>query len=771
MIADELQKGLAYLQAGNLAGAEAAYKTVLHSHPNYPEALLMLGVVEHRRGRLDSAFFLIDSALAVAPNYAEALYYRGIVLGALNRQLEALGYFDQALAIRPDFADALNDRGNALIALNRQLEALTCYDRALAIKPKYTEALYNRGYVLSALGHQQDALASYDQALSVNPDFAEALHNRANSLIALNRTQEALTNYDRALAIKPDYAEALYNRGNALFTLKRPQEALASYDRALAVKPNYAEVLNSRGDVLRSIEAWQQALESYERALAILPNYADALTGRGRVLRAMNRWQESLQSYTQALAVKPDHAEARFGQCMAELPVLYTDEPEIAVRRAAYKQRLGKLCEDVDRGAVLGDLAAAVGTSQPFLLAYQGRNDRELQAQYGALVCQIMAERYSPATLALPPGPNDPVRLGIVSGHFCGHSVWKIPIKGWLSQLDRRRFRVIGYFTGNRSDAATNEAIGMCDRFVQGPRSLESWRQMILSDAPHVLLYPEIGMDPQSAALAALRLAAVQCISLGHPDTTGMPTVDYFLSSDLMEPSDGQDHYTEKLIRLPNLSIYYEPVVTETVSLTRTDVGLRPTSTVFWCGQSLYKYLPQFDQVFARIAKESGDCQFVFIQYPRGTQVTALFKRRLEQAFAAVELLADNYCTWLPQLNQHQFVAAIGLCDIVLDSIGWSGHNSTLEGLAHDLPIVTMPGPLMRGRHTTAILKMMGVTDTIAETIDNYVSTAVRLARDAPWRSAVKEKIAASKHRVYRDKACITALEEFLDRVARQSGG
>jgi len=66
-----------------------------------------------------------------------------------------------------------------------------------------------------------------------------------------------------------------------------------------------------------------------------------------------------------------------------------------------------------------------------------------------------------------------------------------------------------------------------------------------------------------------------------------------------------------------------------------------------------------------------------------------------------------------------------------------------------------------------AILRMMGVTETIAETIDDYVSIAVRLARDVPWRMSVKAKISASKHRIYFDRACISALEQFLDQVMR----
>jgi len=45
----------------------------------------------------------------------------------------------------------------------------------------------------------------------------------------------------------------------------------------------------------------------------------------------------------------------------------------------------------------------------------------------------------------------------------------------------------------------------------------------------------------------------------------------------------------------------------------------------------------------------------------------------------------------------------------------------------------------------------------------------VRLARDAPWRAALRATIADHKHRAYRDRACIAALEDFLDGAARAS--
>ena len=142
--------------------------------------------------------------------------------------------------------------------------------------------------------------------------------------------------------------------------------------------------------------------------------------------------------------------------------------------------------------------------------------------------------------------------------------------------------------------------------------STDAWRRTILADAPDALVYPEIGIDPIAVRLAAQRRAPVQCNFWGHPETSGY----YFLSSDLMEPPDGDNHYTEKLVRLPNLSIYYEPPRIPPLVMNREELGLRLTATAYWCGQSLFKYLPELDDIYPRIAREVRDCQFVFIRPP-----------------------------------------------------------------------------------------------------------------------------------------------------------
>jgi protein O-GlcNAc transferase len=642
------------------------------------------------------------------------------------------------------------------------------YRQVCTADPGHFDGLHRLGVVAHQLG-RADAPDILARAVALRPDVAEAHNDLGVVLGARGRFAEAATAFERAVALKPDYADAHNNLASALRRLGKTGEAVAHYERVAALMPTAFGAHNNLANALMEFGRLDAALAHYERTLALAPEFAPAHYNRGVALRGQSRFTEAAASFEQAMALKPDFIAAKFAACMARLPIVYRDEPEIARRRADYAACLQALRGDVERAARPGDLADMVGAHQPFYLAYQGGNDRDLQAVYGAMICRIMAARYGAASLPAPPAIGEPVRVGIVSGFFRRHSNWKIPIRGWLGQLDHRRFRLFGYHTGSEADAETAVAEGQCARFVQGPLPVEAWRHAILGDAPHVLIYPEVGMDPVCAQLAAQRLAPVQCVSWGHPDTSGFPTLDFFLGSDLMEPPEAQAHYTERLVRLPNLSIHYEPPDRRPVSLARGDLGLRPDATVYWCSQAVYKYLPQFDQVFPCIARAVGDCQFTFISFPGAAHITDLFRERLDRAFAEFGLDAAEHCVVLPRLDPDRYAAAARCCDVGLDSIGWSGCNSTLECLADDLPVVTMAGALMRGRHSAAILTMMGVTDTVTGTLDEYVATAVRLARDAPWRVALRAKIAANKHRAYRDRACIAALEDFIDGAARAS--
>jgi predicted O-linked N-acetylglucosamine transferase (SPINDLY family) len=719
-------------EQGRLAEAEPLYAAILAARPDHFDALQMLAVVKHAKGEFAEALRLVSQAMKLRRPSPQILLNYGMILHGLARSDEAILCFDQALKQKSKFAEAHNNRGAVLSALARQEEAIESLRKAIALKPDYADAHYNLGSALRQLGRHEEALASLDRSLKLRPDFAKAHNNRGASLEALQRFEEALAAYSRAIELTPDIADTRKNCGRVLLQLNRGEEAVESFNTALRLNPGDAEV-------------WYL---------------------RGRLFMDLGRNDDALADLAQALALKPGHAGARFADCLAELAIIYKDEAEIDRRRAAYERKLKALAADVEAGRLNGDLVTTVGAQEPFLLAYQGGNDRPLQEIYGGMVHRIVSRAFEPATLPATPAPGEPIRLGIVSAHFFRHSNWKIPIKGWLGQLDRSRFTITGYHLGHTRDADTDAAARLCDRFVHRPHDVAGWRAVILADAPHALIYPGLLMDTHSLQLAAQRLAPVQMTSWGHPETSGLPTLDYFLSSDLMESEDAQDHYTEKLVRLPNLSIYYEPVNTPPEPVTRAELGLRDTATVFWSAQSLYKYLPQHDDIYARIAKAAGDCQIVFVHH-HGGLVTEIVRERLARAFAAHGLDLDHYCVFLPRMSQGRFVAAAGLADILLDSIGWSACNSALESLAHDLPIVTYAAPMMRGRHSAAILQMLGVPDTMASSPEEVVTIAVRLAQNLDMRRDVVARMAAQKHRLYFDRAPVKALEDFLEKAVR----
>jgi len=720
-------------EQGRLADAERLYTLLLTARPEHFDALQMLAVIKHAKGDHSEALRLIALAMKLRRPSPQILLNYGMILHALDRSDEAIASFDRALKQKSKFAEAHNNRGAVLSALRRDEEAVGSLRKAVALKPDYADAHYNLGSALRALGRHEEALASFDRALRLRPDDARTHNNRGAALEALMRYPEALAAYDRALALTPNFPESRANRCRVLLLLNRAEEATESLTAALALDPNDAEL-------------WYL---------------------RGRQFIDLNRTDEALADLDRSLALRPNEARARFAACIAELPVAFASEDDLIRRRVSYERKLRTLAADVEAGRLTGDLVNAIGGQQPFFLAYHGGNDRPLQEIYGGMVAKVVGRAFPPAPMPSPPAPYEPIRVGIASAFFYNHSNWKIPIKGWLAGLDRTRFRVSCYHLGGPRDADTALAESLCDRFVQRALDTAGWRREILADAPHVLIYPGLLMDTQSLQLAAQRLAPVQMTSWGHPETSGLPTLDYFLSSDLMEAPAAQAHYTEKLVRLPNLSIHYEPVATQPEPVTRGELGLRDSATVFWSAQSLYKYLPRHDDVYPRIAKAVPDCQFIFLEHHAGQGVTTLVRERLGRAFAAHGLDAGRHCVFLPRLSQAKFVGAAGLADVFLDSLGWSACNSALESLAQDLPIVTLAAPMMRGRHCTAILTMLGVPETIAQTVDDYVAVAVRLAQDKAFRDDVVARMAAEKHRLYRDRAPVEALQELIERAVR----
>ena len=726
------------------------------------ETLLQDALARHGQGEVDSAAVLYAAALQVQADHPLALHNLGVLRAAQGRTMEAIELIRRATQADPGSAAAHANLGALLLAQGQAEEAEPCFFRALLADPSNQAAACGLADVQAALGRCDEAEANYRRALALDAKYTPAMTGLGIALMRLNRLQEAGDLFCQALVLQPGSARAHYNVGNALKASARLEEAAIFYREALQLDPGFADAWTNLGNLMRAVDDQEQALSCHKAARDLRPADPRVHLNLGQLYKDRGDAELARAELNAASMLDPSDVTARLALCMAELPLAYADSAEVASARARYGERLEALIADYERAPRPEAYAAAIGSSQPFYLAYQGQNDRELQARYGDFICKVMAD-HRPRHGDLPlPGPGERIRIGIVSGFFRAHSNWKIPIRGWLKGLDRSRFEVTGYYTGAVKDACTEEAEALCDRFAAGVGGADDWRDRILTDAPHVLIYPEVGMDPMSARLAAQRLAAVQCASWGHPDTTGLPTMDAYLSSELMEPEGAQDHYTERLVRLPGLGVLLDELDETPDAVTRGELGLKDDALVFWCAQSLPKYLPEFDELYPRIAEALPRSQFVFIGLPQTSEAETRFRTRMAAAFARRGLDFADHGVMLPRLSKTRFQGAIRLADVLLDSPGWSGCNSTLESLGAGLPMVTMDGPLMRGRHTAAILRLMGLDRLVARDIDGVVATALGLGADPGLRRRIGGEIEARKTRLYGDAAPVRALEQML---------
>jgi protein O-GlcNAc transferase len=710
------------------------------------KSLVKQAILHHQSGQLEAAEKLYRSILEVSAD-----------ITALPEKIQSI------------YPLILIDFGTVLQKQNKYSEAIHIYQKSMSLKPDLIDGYNNLGIIFQKQNKLDEAIHIYQRGLRVNPNWAEGYNKIGSIFREKENFKQAQRYYQKAIQANPNFALAYNNLGNIFKDQGKLDEAVQVYQKAIKINPKFAGAYHNLGYVFRQQENLGAAVQACQMAITLNPDLAEAYYNLATVLQRQGKLQAAIEFYQRALKINSQFYEAEFGICMSQLPIIYKSCDEVKIRREQYQQYLQKLVIYYQQlsSTEKKEAAKVVGTLQPFYLSYQGLNDRPLQQIYGEMIHQLMACRYPQYTqpLSLPKlQPNEKIRVGFVSGFFRSHSNWKIPIKGWVENLNREQFQLYGYHTSARQDQYTQEAQNAFEQFIQGPLPLSQWCEQIKADNLHVLIFPEFGMDPTTIQLGCLRLAPIQMSSWGHPETSGLPTIDYYLSSELMEPEIAEDCYSETLIKLPNLSIHYTPLEIPPQQKTKAELGMKEEDIFFWCCQSLYKYLPQHDDVFSQIAQQVKKSKFVFIKHigDNSEQITTVFTQRLEKAFAESGLNYQDYCLFLPRLKSDEFAGVTAIADIFLDSMGWSGCNSSLEAIAQNLPIITLPGELMRGRHTAAILKMMGLTETIASDKQQYIQLAVKLATDKNYRQGLRQSIEENKHKLYQDLAPVRALENFL---------
>lgn len=540
--------------------------------------------------------------------------------------------------------------------------------------------------------------------------------------------------------------------------------AIKSYQKLLEFSSGDIESYLILSDSLRQVKRYEDTIALLFQAIKEYPNAGQLHFELIKILHQNGRTEEAISQGELASQVLPNEFVFRLLKHLTN-PMIYHSPDEIAFYRERYVKELDKLIAETPLETVEDAIKVktGLGSFTNFYLAYQAYNVVKPQSKYAHFVHEVMKKIYPQwvESRIMPPlGENGKIRVGYVSNflHSYSGTLW---LTGWLRYCNKEQFEVYSYYIGNEPDRVTEQFREYSDIFHHIPHNLEAVCQQIIEDKLHILVYPEIGMDATTILIASLRLAPVQCVAWGHPVTSGLPMIDYFLSSELMEPEDADEHYLETLIRLPNIGVAYPKPLVGNLTMTRVNYNLPDDAIIYLCCQAPFKYLPQYDYIFAEIARLVPNALFIF---PRGD----LLLPRLQKAFANLGLNSNNHCRVLPLPTRADYIAINYLSDIFLDTITWSGGNTTLEAIACHLPIVTYPGKFMRGLHAYSFLKMLGVDDTIAQDEKDYINIAVKLGLNSEWRNQIKEKMRDRVDNLFDDRLCVTGLEQFYQQVVTE---
>lgn len=633
--------------------------------------------------------------------------------------------------------------------------AIAAYARAIALNPHYFEAHINRGSVLQALGRLPEAIECYRLAIAIQPDFAAAHNNLGCALQETGEFTEALEAYRRAIAIQPDYAGAHYNLGNAYMVLGRLDEAAGAFRQTLALQPGNAGAHNNLGAVLRDLGRQEEALESFRRAQALDPQSAAICCNIGDMLKDLGRDDAAAEHYRRAHACEPENIDWLLVSEAARLMPIVEDLAQIDAQRSALAKALEKLPATEGEIRKLEEVRLSF-----FYLAYHGRDDRPLMEQVASLVREKAARLLSGADVPAPPPAGDGrIRVGFVSSLLHAHTIGKLT-QGYVQCLDRSRFHVtVIHAPGGRRDKVRDVIDTAADRVVELPNSLVmAWRSMAALQLD-VLYYPDIGMVPFTYFLAYARLAPVQAVSWGHPVTTGLSSLDYFLSFDAAEPEGAEAAYTERLVRLQRPPTYYQPFFRPERVLPRDALGLPDHGRLYGCPQSLFKFHPDFDAVLAEILARDPDGWIVAVEGSK-----RFFHERLRARWARRFPVLTERVLFLPRMPQDRFMMLLANMDVLLDPPHFGSGNTFYESMVSGVPSVTWPGAFMRGRIVAGTYRWLGIDNPpVAACLGDYAALAVRVAADVSWRTSLRTQLLEKAPRLFRDEGSVRELEAFFE--------
>tara|TARA_B100000614_G_scaffold43518_1_gene36521 strand:- start:241 stop:1920 length:1680 start_codon:yes stop_codon:yes gene_type:complete len=319
---------------------------------------------------------------------------------------------------------------------------------------------------------------------------------------------------------------------------------------------------------------------------------------------------------------------------------------------------------------------------------------------------------------------NQKIRIGFISEFFSNHTIGKL-FKGIIFNLSDDKFEKF-VFHSHKTDISPiyqeflNAEKKTNIKNITLSKNFQKSVNQIIQENLDIVFFPDIGMSSEFYYLSFIRFAKIQITSWGHPITTSNDTIDYFLSSKLLETKDAHKRFSEKLILSDYLPMYfYKPKIKNILS--EKEIVKK---NFYFCSQNLMKIHPHFDEIIGKILKKDKKSKIFFIK-----DKNEIISKKLLKRFEKNTLIDLNRVTFFEKMGVEDYINTCGSSSVLLDTLYFGAGNSFHESMFYGTPTVTMPTENLKSRIVLGAYKQMQIEKPpVVTSIDEYVDCAVELA-------------------------------------------
>jgi len=658
--------------------------------------------------------------------------------------------------------------GGCLLHLGHIKAGLKFTNRALDQQDNYAPALINKAEAYLAIASPEVALQIYTNLAQEYPENISLLYGLSKSLHLSNDDHGALEILETYLIHSPSDIGAILLKGEIQSNLHDNISAIRTFGVALEIEPKNPKTLSNLGVVMMRLNNMTAALKYLDKVLEINPNSMSDLRRKAQVLYSMSEVAKARECFYQAFELNRGSASLCLSRFLL-IPGIPASAAEIEQARARFIE--GLYLAEVSYAELVLDTECE-SIPHLFYLAYHDRDDRDIIERYINLMRKLSSPFLPlPSKLAecqekTEHGINNRIKIGFLSSYFSSHSNC-FAFEGLIAHLDRERFEVYLIHTSlSVKDAARDRLDSLCDHSIQLTNNLHEIDKTLRSLFLDILYFTDLGMNSYDFLIPFLKSARVQITGWGIPHTSGIHEIDYYISSEDLEPQNAQSLYTEKLIKLPGgIPCCFLDTSLTLYSLPREYFILPPEGRLVGCLQSLHKLHPDFDYVLEEIARRNPDVGFVFVE-DRLPERTKKFIERLQNNAPLVHERMITYSL----MNRAEYHSLCNCIDLLLDPIYYGSGITFFEASFVGTPIVTLEGKYLRSRIVASGYREMKLSDPpITHSISEYVNLATSLLHDTPRRELLKSEILRLKHRIFNRLDYVYNFEKFCAEAVKES--